>query len=87
MDQAMKVRITKLEFDWDYPPGDPFPPDWDMRNELDGSVIELDEEVVELLQKSPENEHQSILWDVLTDLIGEETSFPIEELEWEVIRE
>jgi len=83
----MKVRITKLEFDWDYPPGDPFPPDWDMRNELDGSVIELDEEVVELLQKSPENEHQSILWDVLTDLIGEETSFPIEELEWEVIRE
>ena len=83
----MKVKITKLEFDWDYPPGDPFPPDWDMRNELDGSVIELDEEVVELLQKSPENEHQSILWDVLTDLIGEETSFPIEELEWEVIRE
>jgi len=87
MDQAMKVKITKLEFDWDYPPGDPVAPDYEMRNELFGAVVELDEEVVEELQKSSYNEHQSILWDYLTDLIGQETSFPIAELEWEVIRE
>lgn len=83
----MKVKITKLEFDWNYPPGDPIAPDYEMRNELCGSEIELEEDVVEELQKLSYDKHQSILWDYLTELIGEETNFPIEELEWEVIRE
>ena len=83
----MKVKITELEFDWDYPPEDPVAPDYEMRNELYGSEIELDEDVVEELTKSNYKEHQTILWDYLTDWIGQETNFPIVKLEWELIRE
>jgi hypothetical protein len=87
MDQAVKIKITELEFDWDYPPGDPLPPDYETRNNLIGEVIELTEEVVQEIQKTP-YERQEIIWDFLTDWIAEEfTLFPIEKLEWEEVQE
>jgi len=81
----MKVKITELEFDWDYPPGDPLPPDYETEKNLIGEVIELPEDVIQLIQKTPD-ERQEIIWDFLTDWIAEEwTLFPIEKLQWEVV--
>ena len=83
----MKVKITELEFDWDFPPEDPMPPDYETRNILCGSEIEVDEDVVEELSKANYNDYQLIMYDYLEDIICQESSFPIEKLEWEVIQE
>jgi len=49
MDQTMKVKITKLEFDWNYPPGDPVAPDYDLYQNI-GVVVEVP---VEWAQEEP----------------------------------
>jgi hypothetical protein len=46
----MKVKITELEFDWDYPPGDPVAPDHDLYSHI-GEEVEIpdDDEVLDFL--------------------------------------
>ena len=69
----MKVRITKLEFDWNYPPGDPIAPDYDLYK-LIGELVEVPDEWA----------FEDAIWEFLEEKIID-TNFPITKLEWEEV--
>ena len=69
----MKIKITKLEFDWDYPPGDPVAPDYDLYNHK-GEVVEIPDEWAK----------EDAVWEFITEE-WIDTNFPITELEWESV--
>jgi hypothetical protein len=83
----MKVRITKLEFDWTQGGSDdPLPPDYDLYHHQ-GEVVEIPEEVMNEITASHTQEEKD---DVIRTYIVEavlETNHWIEELEWEIVKE
>jgi hypothetical protein len=75
MAQTMKVKITKLEFDWNFPPNDPLPPDHDLYQNI-GVVYEVPDQYAE----------EDAIYEFLTEKVID-TNFPIEDLQWEVVEE
>jgi hypothetical protein len=75
MDHKMNVKITKLEFDWNYPPGDPLAPDYDLYQNI-GVVVEVPDEWAQ----------EDAIYEFLTEKVID-TNFPIEDLQWEVVEE
>lgn len=69
----MKVRITKLELDWNYPPGDPIAPDYELYR-LIGKLVEVPDEWA----------FEDAIWEFLEEKIVD-TNFPITKLEWEEV--
>jgi hypothetical protein len=67
----MKIKITDIEFDWDIPAGDPFPPDYELYNNI-GAVVDVPADWVE------------DIWEYISD-VWLDPLFPIRELEWEVL--
>lgn len=81
----MKVKIMKLEFDWEsgiYAKLEP--PDLEWRIKLIESEIDLPKDVMQSIENDQDDEKDLIVCEFLTDLIGQQTNFPIKELSWEV---
>ena len=83
----MKVRITKLEFDWTQGGSDdPLPPDYDLYQHQ-GEVVEIPEEVMnEITSSDTQEEKDEVIYEYIQETVLE-TNHCIEKLEWEILKE